>query len=104
MTAMADDGLEATQANPEIVVVGCDGAGTFQRGWHVAGLLRSQLPAATLIMLSTNVLVVREIGQTLRGQLFDAGIAKPFSISELLACVAEGRATRSQRLMSDVSV
>jgi DNA-binding response OmpR family regulator len=103
MTAMQDDALSAALAHPKIVVVGCDGTGTFEPGWQVAELLRRQLPAATMIMLSTNARAVHEVGHTVRGRLFDGGVRKPFFISDLLACVAACHATQSQRLGSSVA-
>jgi DNA-binding response OmpR family regulator len=98
MTAMADDDLPVARAHLEIVVVGCDGPGTFEQGWQVAESLRRQLPAATMIMLSTNAAAVREVGHTARGCLFDAGVLKPFLVADLLACVTACHAARSQRL------
>ena len=96
MTAMPDDALLAARAHPEIVVVGCDGTGTFEPGWQVAELLRRQLPAATMIMLSTSAEALHEVGHTARGCLFNGGIRKPFFVSDLLACVADCHATQSQ--------
>lgn len=103
MTAMPDDALLAALAHPEIVVVGCDGTGTFEPGWQVAELLRRQLPEATMIMLSTNAVAIHEVGHTARGRLFDGGMRKPFFISDLLACVAACHATQAQRLGSSVT-
>ena len=103
MTAMPDDALLAALAHPEIVVVGCDGTGTFEPGWQVAELLRRQLPAATMIMLSTNAGAVHEVGQTARGRLFNSGMRKPFFVSDLLACVAACHTTQPQRPGSDVT-
>ncbi len=43
---VADESLSAALAHTEIVVVGCDGTGTFEPGWQVAELLRRQLLTA----------------------------------------------------------
>ena len=77
---------------PEIVVVGCDGHGTFEPGWHLAPLLRQALPNAAIIMLSTNTSAVEEVGRSARGRLFDAGVRKPFSADELLSTITACRA------------
>jgi DNA-binding response OmpR family regulator len=95
LTAMADEVIPSALDQPAILVVGCDGRGTFEIGWRVAEQLRRQLPAATMIMLSTSAAAVGEVGQTARGCLFDAGLRKPFSVPELLACVATCHARRS---------
>ena len=87
-TAMSDDFLlQSEKVRPEIVVVGCDGRGTFEEGWHVATTLRQTQPHVTLVMISTNTSAVHEVGQTERGQLFDGALRKPFSITELMRAV-----------------
>ena len=94
-TATPDDCLGKVQTCvPDIIVVGCDGRGTFQRGWQVAHSLRPVCPDSAMIMLTTNWDVVQEVGHTARGRIFDAGLRKPFAITELLQTVAVCHAAR----------
>ncbi len=94
-TATPDDCLGKIQTCvPDIIVVGCDGPGTFQRGWQVAHSLRPVCPDSAMIMLTTNWDVVQEVGHTVRGQIFDAGLRKPFALAELLQTVAVCHAAR----------
>lgn len=69
---------------PQIVVIGTDGRGTFERGWRLAALLRQHLPDLPLLMVSTSDAAVAEFGITPRGRLFDAALLKPFRIQELV--------------------
>lgn len=88
-TAMVDDYLYMVQeVDPAVMVLGCDGRGTFARGWEIAETLRREVPRLALVMLTTNSTAVAEVGITPRGMLFDAGLQKPFTVSELLATVA----------------
>ena len=94
-TATPEDCLFKAQTFvPDVIVIGCDGRGTFRPGWQVAQILRQVCPNSALIMLSTNWEAVQEVGQTARGRAFDAGLRKPFSITELLQTVAVYRAAR----------
>ena len=94
-TATPDDCLSKVQTCvPDIIVVGCDGRGTFQRGWQVAHILRPVCPDSAIILLSTNWDAVQEVGHTSRGRNFDAGLRKPFAITELLQTLAVCHAAR----------
>lgn len=95
-TAMVDDYLYMVQeVDPVVMVLGCDGRGTFARGWEIAETLRREVPHLALVMLTTNSAAVAEVGITSRGMLFDAGLQKPFTVSELLASV--NRVSQAER-------
>ncbi len=87
--AMPDDCLaQARQFHPEIVVVACDGRGSFEPGWQVAETLHREFASTPFVMLSTNSKVIDEVTHgSSRGSLFDAALCKPFSLVELLRIV-----------------
>lgn len=98
VTALPDEWSTACASSaPDIVVVGCDGRGTFEPGWRLAPLLRQALPGVVMIMLSTNVVAVQEVGRSTRGRLFDAGVRKPFSAGELLTTIKACHAAEARR-------
>lgn len=74
-----------TAFRPQIIVIGTDGRGTFERGWRLAAGLRQEVPGLPLIMVSTSDAAVAEVGMTDRGRLFDAALLKPFRMRELVA-------------------
>lgn len=87
--AMPDDVLYmAQEISPEMLLICCDGRGTFAPGWEIGAMLRRELPHVVLVMLTTSVAAVEELGQTARGRVFDAGLRKPFTIDELLRTLA----------------
>ncbi len=87
--AMAYDYLFMVQeTKPEILVLGCDGDYTFERGWQIARTVRAYDPTTALVLLSTTPSVVKEVGRTPRGKLFVAGLTKPFTLNEFLETLA----------------
>ena len=87
--AMANDYFYMVQeVQPKVLVLGCDGDYTFDRGWEIAATLYRHYPELVMILLSTNRITVEEVGQTSRGKLFAAGLEKPFVIDELLQTIA----------------
>ena len=87
--AMRDDVLYmAQEISPELLLIGCDGRGTFEPGWEIGAMLRRELPQVVLVMLTTSGAAVEELGATTRGRVFDGGLRKPFSIDELLRMLA----------------
>lgn len=87
--AMPDDVLYMVQEiSPELLLIGCDGRGTFEPGWEIRAMLRREQPQVVLVMLTTSTAAVEELGQTARGRVFDGGLRKPFTIDELLRTLA----------------
>lgn len=87
--AMLDDYLFMVQEiQPTLLLLGCDGRGTFEPGWQIAASLHRSFPDLPIVMLSTNPAVVAEVGQTTRGRLFRAGVRKPFLMDDLLQTLA----------------
>lgn len=88
--AMPNDYLYMVhEVKPEIMVLGCDGDYTFERGWKIAATVHRQHAGLVMIMLSTNRVTVQEVGRTSRGRLFAAGLEKPFAIDDLLGTIAD---------------
>lgn len=86
--AMPDDYLFMMhQVQPALLVLGCDGRGTFERGWEIAATLHQEFPWLTMVMLTTNPRVVAEIGHTRRGRMFAAGLQKPFLLDDLVRTI-----------------
>ncbi len=87
------------RCRPNVAIVCGDSRGTFASGWRTAHELRVIDPSLPLVMLTTNNQLLREIGQTARGQWFAAGLLKPFRMDDLLTTVE--RVDR-HRLAADV--
>lgn len=77
-----------SRCRPALAVISGGSRGTFATGWRMAQCIATIDPILPLIMLTTNTAVLQEVGQTERGQLFAAGLLKPFDLRELLATVA----------------
>jgi DNA-binding NtrC family response regulator len=93
--AMPHDYLFMVQeVRPDVLVLGCDGDYTFDRGWKIAATLHRQYPDLVMIMLSTNIAVVQEVGRSTRGLMFAAGLQKPFAVDDLLQTIGN---THEQR-------
>jgi DNA-binding response OmpR family regulator len=72
---------------PQVVLIGNDGRGTFEPGWETAEALSRLMPGTPLIMLSTLDAAVEEVGVTERGRLFRAGFLKPFPFEPFITLI-----------------
>ena len=89
VTTVPEHGVATALAwNPDIVTVDCDDCWGFELGWHIGHEVREASPTVVMLMLSSHAKAVAEVGQTARGQVFNAGLPKPFSIAYLLDTVA----------------
>lgn len=89
-TALHGDDLQdiVQQVNPSLAIISGGKRGTFAAGWRTAQTLKRAHAALPLLMLSTNAAAVAEGGRTTRGQLFVAGLQKPFAVDDLFLVVA----------------
>ena len=79
----------ATAFQPDTILIGNDGFGTFEPGWRAAERLAQVLPHVPRIMLSTSDAAVAEGGVTERGKLFNAVLRKPFPLGVLLNLIRD---------------
>ena len=86
-TALDTDDLRrvAAGSRPHLAVIGDGACGTYDLGWRVARALKRVDPALPLIMLTSDYHALAEVGTTLRGRMFAAGLRKPFPVAELLS-------------------
>jgi len=85
--ALPGDDLQqvAAERQPGLALVGDGARGTFDSGWRAARALKNVDATLPLLMLTSDRQALGEVGSTLRGSMFAAGLRKPFPVSELLA-------------------
>jgi DNA-binding response OmpR family regulator len=85
--ALHDDNWRrvAARIRPHLAVIGDGACGTYDAGWRVARALKHVDAALPLIMLTSDDHALAEVGTTLRGRMFAAGLRKPFPVAELLS-------------------
>jgi DNA-binding response OmpR family regulator len=86
-TALHGDDLQrvAARFRPQLALIGDGARGTFESGWCAARALRAGAAALPLLMLTSDDQALSEVGSTLRGRMFAAGVRKPFPVNELMA-------------------
>lgn len=85
----ADVGSLMHHCHPTIALISDGSRGLFASGWRAAEEVHRVDPALPLVLLSTNTLVVDEVGHTARGRRFVAGVQKPFDLDTLLTIIAQ---------------